>query len=176
MAVALLGYFTAMVTAFFGFMFLLSSVLSSSFVQQAHLRRPYPMPSVVATATIPEERQQPAISAEQLARTEMAKQADERAAKATAQETKSAAADQETKAAAEKSKRAKIAARSQKRKQDFAGRQQDRDYSRDREYSMALGYAQDGQRQYGGGPFGVGQQFGGGQSGGMFGQFGARRF
>lgn len=165
MAVALLGYFTAMMTAFVGFMFLLSSVLSSSFVQQVHLRRPYPMPAVVATATIPDERQQPAISAQQMARAEMAKQADEDAA--TKETTKEAAKP----AVAEKSKRARLAARSQRRRQDFAGRQQDRDYSRqqDREYSMALGYAQDGQRSYGGG------QFGGG-FGGMFGQFGTRRF
>ena len=168
MAVALLGYFTAMVTAFFGFMFLLSSVLSSSFVQQAHMRRPYPTPAVVATATVPDERP-PAISAEQLARAEMARQSkEEAAAKEAAKETTK---DTTKAAAAETSKRAKVAARSQRRRQDFAGRQQDRDYPRQqgREYSMALGYAQDGQRQYGGG------QFGGG-FGGMFGQFGTRRF
>lgn len=173
MAVALLGYFTTMVTAFVGFMFLLSSILSSSFVQQAHLRRPYPTPAVIAAATVPEERQ-PAMSAQELARAETAKQADEDAAKETTKQSVKEAANPAT---AEKSKRAKLAARSQRRKQDFASRQQDRDYARqqEREYSMALGYAQDGQRQYGGGPFGGGQ-FGGGQFGGMFGQFGTRRF
>ena len=182
MAVALLGYFTAMVTAFFGFMFLLSSVLSSSFVQQVHLRRPYPTPAVVATATVPDERdathRQPAITAEQLARAEMARQAHEDAtAKQGVKEAAKETAKETTKeAAAEKSKRTKVAARSQRRKQELAGWQQERDYPRQgREYSMALGYAQDGQRPYGGGPFGGGQ-FGGGQSGGMFGQFGTRHF
>jgi hypothetical protein len=126
MAVALLGYFTTMVTAFVGLMLLLSSVLSSSFMQHTH-PRPYPMP-VVAEAIIPDK--QPAVSAEAES-VEMLKPA----------------------AGEKKSARLKFT-RDQKRKEDIAGRQQDR------QYSLALGYAQENQRQ----------------PGALFDVFGTRRF
>jgi hypothetical protein len=115
MAVALLGYFTTMVTAFVGLMLLLNSVLSSSFMQHTH-PRPYPMP-VIAEAAIPDK--QPAISSH-IASVETPKPAE----------------------GEKKSARVKVA-RDQRLKENLAGRQQDP------EYSMALGYAQDDQRQRG---------------------------
>lgn len=136
MASVLVGYFTTMITAFFGLMFLLNSVLSSSFLQQTR-QRPHPTP-VFAEAVIPDTK--PAIGAE-TARVETPKP--------VVAETKPVVAET-------KSARVKIA-RDQRRKEDLAGRQQDRQYSG---YSMALGYAQDNQRQ----------------SGGLFDMFGTRRF
>jgi hypothetical protein len=125
MAVALLGFFTTMVTAFVGLMFLLNVVLSSSFVQHTH-PQPYPMP-VVAEAATPDN--QPAIGAE------------------------TASVDQPKLAAVAKATHVKVA-RAPRRKEDLAGRRQDR------EYSLALGYAQDGPRQ----------------PGALFDVFGTRRF
>jgi hypothetical protein len=126
MAVALLGYFSTMVTAFVGLMLLLNTVLSSSLLQ--HTRpRPYPTP-LFAEAIIPNRQaaiSQPVIRAE--------------------------TASVET--GEKKRTRVKLA-RDQRRNEDLAGRQQDR------QYSLALGYAQNGQKQ----------------PGALFDMFGTRRF
>ena len=141
MAVALLGYFTTMVTALIGFMLLLNGVLSSSYFPEAH-RRPHPMPAIAETA-VPDR--QPARST-QMASTETPKPA-----------------------AASKSKHVKVAARDQKRKQGFAARQQDnREYvmgpryaqgGQDGQGGMGMRYAQGGAWQ----PEGMFGQFGTGR-------------
>ncbi len=133
MAVALLGYFTTMVTAFVGFMVLLNTVLSSGLVQQAHPRRPYPMPAI-AEAVVPDK---PPASSTQTARVEAPKEAPKPVVAA-------------------KTKHVKVAARDQRRKQDFAERQQD-----NRDYVMGMRYAQGGTWQPDGnglfGQFGTGR-------------------
>jgi len=131
MAVALLGYFTTMVTAFVGLMLLLNTVLSSSLVR--HTRpQPYPMP-VIAEAVVPD--QQPAIN-QRVIRDETA----------NVETSKPVVGEK-------KRTRVKLA-RDQRRNEDLAGRQQDR------QYSLALGYAQNGQKQ----------------PGALFDMFGTRRF
>jgi hypothetical protein len=131
MAVALLGYFSTMVTAFVGLMLLLNTVLSSSLLQ--HTRpRPYPTP-LFAEAVVPD--QQPAIN-QRVIRDETANV-----------ETPKPVVGEK------KSTRVKIA-RDQRRNEDLAGRQQDR------QYSLALGYAPNGQKQ----------------PGALFDMFGTRRF
>ncbi len=117
MAVALLGYFTTMATAFVGLMFLLNAVLSSSLLTHTR-QRPYPTP-VFAEAVVPDKP--PAVSAE------------------------AARVEQPKPVVVAKVARVKVA-RAQKRKEDMrkedmAGRRQD--------YSLALGYAQNGPPQPG---------------------------
>jgi hypothetical protein len=122
MIVALLGYFSTMIAALVGLMFLLNSVLSSSFIEHAH-RQPYPMPAM-ADAAIPDEKPAASVAL-------------------TGVETRNPAV-------AEKKSAGMKVARNQRRKEDLvrkealAGRQQDR------EYSLALGYAEGDQRQAGG--------------------------
>src|ERR1700742_2118894 len=121
MIVALLGYFSTMVAALVGLMFLLNSVLSSSFIEHTH-RQSYPVPAM-ADAAIPEEKPAATVAL-------------------TGVETRNPAV-------AEKKSAVMKVARNQRRKEDTAGRQQDR------KYSLALGYAEGDQRQAGGfNPFG----------------------
>jgi hypothetical protein len=120
MIVALLGYFSTMVAALVGLMFLLNSVLSSSFIGHAH-RQSYPMPTM-ADAAIPDEKPAANVAL-------------------TGVETPNPAAVEKKSAGI---KVARNQRRNVARKEDLAGRQQDQ------EYSLALGYAESDRRQAGG--------------------------
>ncbi len=123
MAAALLGYFTTMATAFVGLMFLLNSVLSSSFVQHAR-PQPYPMPAI-AQAAAPEMAQAagPDTSSKSVSMS-VAADADGASAK--------------TKQALSQKSRAIKVAREQRRQQRLAAAQRP-----DQNTTMALGYAEE---------------------------------
>ena len=139
MAVILLGYFSTMVATLVAFMMILNSVLSSGIMERAH-HKPYPYP-VVAQAAAPDNRQATATDKQTSAsgpvigdKADMPSQQ-----MAAIAPTRPATAKQSV---PDRSQRSKLAL-DQSHKEDRAGRQQDH------EYSLALGYTQEAQRQPG---------------------------
>jgi hypothetical protein len=135
MAVTLLGYFSTMVATLVAFMMILNNVLSSGMMERAH-HRPYPYP-VIAEAAAADNKQAAAtdkqISASGPVIADKANTSSRMAAVAPATAQQSVP---------DKNRRSKLAL-NQSHKEDLAGRQQDH------EYSLALGYAQETQRQPG---------------------------
>jgi hypothetical protein len=146
MAVTLLGYFSTMVATLVAFMIILNNVLSSGMVERAH-HKPYPYP-VIARAAAADNKQAAAtdkkISASGPVMADKASESPQTGAVASARVaiTKQPASD--------RNQHSKLAL-NQNHKEDVAGRQQD---------SLALGYAQETQRQ----------------PGALFDLFGPRRF
>jgi hypothetical protein len=139
MAVTLLGYFSTMVATLVAFMMILNNVLTSGMVERGH-HRPYPYPTIAAAAA-PDNRQ--AAATDKQTSTSGPVIADK--ANTPSQQmapvapTRLATAKQ---AVPDRNQRSKLAL-DQSHKEDVAGRQQDH------EYSLALGYTQEAQRQPG---------------------------
>jgi len=139
MAVTLLGYFSTMVATLVAFMMILNNVLSSGLVERMH-RRPYPYP-VIAEAAAPDNKQAVAtdgrtgasgpVTADKANTPSQQMAAVAPARLATAKQS-----------APDRNQRLKPAL-DQNHKEDVAGRQQDH------EYSLALGYTQEAERQPG---------------------------
>jgi hypothetical protein len=149
MAVTLLGYFSTMVATLVAFMMLLNGVLSSGLTERAH-HRPYTYPAV-AQAVAPNDKQAAATD-KQAAQRETAV-IDKASTPLQTAAIIPAGPETAKQALSGRNQRPKLAL-NQKRKEDRAGRQQDQ------EYSLALGYAQEAQRQ----------------PGQLFDLFGSRRF
>jgi hypothetical protein len=135
MAVTLLGYFSTMVATLVAFMMILNNVLSSGMVERAH-HRPYPYP-VIAQAAASDNRQAAATDKQTGASGPVI------AEKASTSSQIAAVAPAIIKQfVPDKNQRSKLPL-NQNHKEDLAGRQQDH------EYSLALRYAQETQRQPG---------------------------
>jgi hypothetical protein len=149
MAVTLLGYFSTMVATLVAFMIILNNVLSSGMMERAH-HRPYPYPAIAGAAAA--DNKQAAATGKQISPSgpviaDKANTASQMVAVAPA---RLATAKQSV---PDRNQRSKLAL-DQNHKEDVAGRRQDQ------EYSLALGYAQETQRQ----------------PGPLFDRFGPRRF
>jgi hypothetical protein len=138
MAAILLGYFSTMVATLVGLMMFLNAVLSSGIFQPAH-RRPFPDP-VIAQAAVADGKQ--VAAPEQLGPSSAPVVFDKVSAPSQAAAVAPARSATARQAMPDRSQRQKLAA-DQTRKEDSAGRQQDR------EYSLALGYARQAQGQAG---------------------------
>jgi hypothetical protein len=138
MAVILLGYFGTMVATLVAFMMILNSVLTSGIMERAH-HRPYPYP-VIAQAAALDNKQAAATDKQTGPRLVIADKANTPSQQMAAiAPTRLATAKQSV---PDRNQRSKLAL-DQSRKEDGAGRQQDH------EYSLALGYTQEAQRQPG---------------------------
>jgi hypothetical protein len=152
MAITLLGYFSTMAATLVALMMLLNNVLSSGVMERAH-HKPYPYP-VFAQAAAPDNKQ--AAVTDKPSEPSAAAIGDKAGKPSQTEVVAPARLASAKQLAPDRNQRQKLAV-SQSRKEDAAGRQQDR------EYSLALGYAQEPQQE---------QR----QSGQLFDLFGSRRF
>jgi hypothetical protein len=136
MAITLLGYFSTMVATLIAFMMLLNNVLSSGVADRSH-HRPYPYPAI-AQAAAPDNKQAAATDQQTSPSGPIAADKESKPSQTAAV----APARIATAKQPDRNQRQKLAL-NQNRKEDWAGRRQDQ------EYSLALGYAQDAQRQSG---------------------------
>jgi hypothetical protein len=144
MAAILLGYFTTMVATLFALMMLLNTVLSSGMTERVH-HRPYPYPAV-AQASALDNKQAAATDKQTGQQTGSSESESVIGHKGTTLQMASVAPARLAAAKPrlpDRNQRQKSAL-NQTHKENAAGRRQDQ------EYSLALGYAQEPQRQAGG--------------------------